>query len=88
MEWQASVALVEPVAYPDVSFFPKLGKCYEVIHFLDLRGFPLQNPQANRLMAFRDKKSVSLVSLVSTVSFRCAYNSPLERRCLYAGDRP
>jgi hypothetical protein len=54
---------------------PKMGKRYQITHFLDLRGIRLENPQHNDLMPDEIKKSVSLVSPVSTVSFCCAYNS-------------
>ena len=49
-----------------------MGKCFEIIHFLracEILGF---FSWANRLITLDLKKSVSLVSSVSTVSFYCA----------------
>src|SRR5215472_11999566 len=51
-----------------------LGKCNEIEHFLDFRGIPAENSQPKHLIPFEMKKSVSLVSPVSTVSFCRAYN--------------
>jgi hypothetical protein len=58
----------------DASEFPKMGKCYEIKHFLNFRGIWLNNPQPNSLITFEINKSVSPVSPVSTVLFRGAYN--------------
>jgi len=53
---------------------PKIVKCYQIKHFLDLRGISALYSQPNHLIVCVIKNSVSLVSLVSTVSFWCAYN--------------
>jgi hydrophobic/amphiphilic exporter-1 (mainly G- bacteria), HAE1 family len=57
---------------------PKMGKCYETTQFSDFLGISPLFSQPNRLIAFVIKKSVSLVSPVSTVSFRSAYNRAWE----------
>ncbi len=48
----------------------KMGKCYGFTHFLRFRKKSRLNSQANDFITFEIKKSVSLVSPVSTVSFR------------------
>ena len=57
---------------------PKMGKCCEMKHFPDLGGISPKNPQPNNLMVLGNKKSVSAVSPVPTVSFHCADNGCLD----------
>ncbi len=47
-------------------------------HFLDLGEISPKNPQPNNLMVLGNKKSVSAVSPVPTVSFHCADNGSLD----------
>jgi hypothetical protein len=66
---------------------PKMGKCYEMKHFLDLGGISPKNPQPNNLMVLGNKKSVSAVSPVPTVSFHCADNGCLDSFAFMAAGR-
>jgi hypothetical protein len=49
--------------------FPKMGKCYQIKHFLDLRGISRFFPQPNPLMQFMIKKKclTGLTSLHSLI---------------------
>ena len=50
----------------------KMGKCIQIIHFLNFRGISPKYPQPNPLTKRQIKKSVPLVPLVPTVSFSAA----------------
>jgi len=58
----------------------KMGKCYQITHFLDLRGISPENSQPNDLITLEIKKGVPLVPLVPTVSFSTCYAGVLRRR--------
>jgi hypothetical protein len=67
---RGSGPLLELRPYGCVLFFSsKMGKCVQIIHFLNICGISPENSQANPLTKLIDKKCVPLVSLVSTVSF-------------------
>ena len=57
-----------------------MGKCYQITHFLDLRGISPENSQPNDLITLEIKKSVPLVPLVPTVSFSTWYAGVLRLR--------
>ena len=50
-------------------FSSKMGKCYEITHFLDFRGIWHFFSQPNNLIRLEIKKCVPLVPLVPTVPF-------------------
>src|SRR5215469_7479588 len=45
----------------ELTSIPKIVKCYQIKHFLDLLGICAKNAQPNKLIPFEIKKSVSLV---------------------------
>jgi hypothetical protein len=63
----------------------KMGKCCQIVHFLDISRISFENPQDKQLIACEMNNSVLPVSRVSIVSFHCAYDRSvnLERTFLF-----
>jgi hypothetical protein len=75
------------VAHPRPAVIPKMGKCYEITHFLDFLGISSLFSHPNNLITFVIKKSVSLVPLVPTVHFAVLKIDCLEKCGLERGSR-
>ena len=72
---------------PPPAAIPKMGKCYEITHFLDFLRISYLFSQPNNLITFVIKKGVSLVPLVPPVHFAVLKIDCLEKCGLERGSR-